>query len=448
MSVTTRFAPSPTGRLHVGNIRTALMNWLVARQAGGTFILRLDDTDRERSTEAFSEAIRQDMAWLGLVWDREEHQSARMEHYKAARGRLAEAGRLYACYETPEELETQRNLMRARGLPPVYDRAALALSDDDRSRLEAEGRRPHWRFRLDDKPVHFDDLIRGPVSFEPGHVSDPVLVREDGVPTYTLASVVDDIDMEISHVVRGEDHVANTAVQIDLIAALGGAPIRFAHHPLLIEASGEGMSKRKGGAGVGDLRDEGLEPPALLSFLARLGTSDPIVPSHDLQDLVAGFDFAKVSRNPPRYDPDELRALNAKWLHEASFTDVEKHLAGLGLDAVDAAFWQAVHGNIERLADVGSWWALCREPIDPCSGSEDAAFLAEAAALLPDEPWDETTWGHWTGTVKEATGRKGRGLFMPLRLALTGLDHGPELKSLLPFIGHERSFARLHGKTA
>ena len=448
MTVTTRFAPSPTGRLHVGNIRTALMNWLAARQAGGTFILRMDDTDKERSTAAFAEAIRDDLTWLGLAWDREEHQSARFARYEDARAQLAEAGRLYACFETPEELETQRNLMRARGLPPVYDRGALKLSDDDRARLETEGRRPHWRFRLDDKPVHFEDLIRGPVSFEPGHVSDPVLVREDGVPTYTLASVVDDIDFGVTHVVRGEDHVANTAVQIDLIAALGGSEIRFAHHPLLIEVSGEGMSKRKGGAGVGDLRDEGLEPLAVLGFLARLGTSDPIAPVHDVQVLIDGFDFAKVSRNPPRYDPEELRALNAKWLHEAHYGDVEARLAGLGLGEVGAGFWAAVHGNLQRLSDVGIWWDVARGPIEPAVYAEDEDFLDAAVGVLPPEPWDEATWGAWTQAVKEATGRKGRALFLPLRLALTGLEHGPELKALLPFIGRDRALARLRGQVA
>jgi len=448
MTVTTRFAPSPTGRLHVGNIRTALMNWLVARQAGGTFILRLDDTDRERSTAAYADAIRDDLAWLGLRWDREEHQSTRFARYEAARAELAEMSRLYACYETPEELETQRNLMRARGLPPVYDRGALKLDDDDRRRLEAEGRRPHWRFRLADTTVAFDDLIRGPVVFEPGHVSDPVLVREDGVPTYTLASVVDDIDMGVTHVVRGEDHVANTAVQIDLIAALGGKEIAFAHHPLLIEASGEGMSKRKGGAGVGDLRDEGLEPLAVLSFLARLGTSDPIAPVLNVQDLIEGFDFAKVSRNPPRYDPEELRALNAKWLHEAAFGDVADRLSGIDLGDVGEGFWNAVHGNLQRLADVGVWWDIARGPVDPAIYGEDEALLATAAELLPPEPWDETTWGAWTDAVKQATGRKGRALFLPLRLALTGLEHGPELKALLPFIGRERALSRLRGEVA
>ena len=443
MTVTTRFAPSPTGRLHVGNIRTALMNWLVARQAGGTFILRMDDTDQERSTEEFAQGIRDDMIWLGLTWDRDARQSTHMDRYEEARQQMVDAGRLYACYETPGELETQRNLLRARGLPPVYDRSALKLSDDDRSRLEAEGRRPHWRFQLDDNPVHFDDLIRGPVNFEAGHVSDPVLVREDGVPTYTLASVVDDIDMGVTHVVRGEDHVANTAVQIDLIATLGGAPIQFGHHPLLVEASGEGMSKRKGGAGVGDLRDEGLEPMAVLSFLARLGTSEPIVPVYDLQVLIDDFDFSKVSRNPPRYDPDDVRALNAKWLHEADFKTVEAELGELGLGGVNDEFWRAVHGNIERLPEVGDWWHICHGAIEAVDQPDDAEFLSEAAGLLPDEPWDEATWGAWTGAIKEATGRKGRALFMPLRLALTGLDHGPELKLLLPFIGRERALARL-----
>ena len=448
MTTVTRFAPSPTGRLHVGNIRTALMNWLVARQAGGTFILRLDDTDQERSTEAFATGIRDDMAWLGLNWDREERQSERFARYDTARDRLAEAGRLYACYETPEELDTQRNLMRARGLPPIYDRGALTLTDDDRARLEAEGRRPHWRFLLEDKPIGFDDLIRGPVSFEPGHVSDPVLMREGGVPTYTLASVVDDIEMGVTHVVRGEDHVANTAVQIDVVAALGGDPIQFGHHPLLTEASGEGLSKRKGGASVADLREEGLEPMAVLSFLARLGTSDPIAPAHDIQTLVTGFDFAKISRNPPRYDPQELRGLNAKWLHEADYADVAEHLARLDAADIDPAFWQAVHGNLERLEDVSTWWAICHQPIEPCVDQSDAEFLKDAASVLPGEPWDETTWNMWTSAVKEATGRKGKALFMPLRLALTGLDHGPELKSLLPVMGRERALGRLLGRKA
>ncbi|MEM7123802.1 MAG: glutamate--tRNA ligase [Pseudomonadota bacterium] len=448
MSAVTRFAPSPTGRLHVGNIRTALMNWVIARQAGGTFILRLDDTDAERSTDAYADGIRDDMAWLGLTSDSEARQSERMARYEAARAKLADMGRLYACYETPEELETQRKLLRARGLPPVYDRSALKLSDDEKARLEADGRQPHWRFLLEDKPIAFEDLIRGPVSFEPGHVSDPVLMRENGVPTYTLASAVDDIEMGVTHVVRGEDHVANTAVQIDLIAALGGAPIQFGHHPLLTEASGEGLSKRKGGASIAELRDEGLEPLAVLSFLGRLGTSDPIEPLHTLQMLIDGFAFSKISRNPPRYDPDELRALNAKWLHGASLTDVTQHLDALGLSDVDETFWLAVRGNLETLADAATWWAVCHQPTEPVIAGDDKDFIAAAAGLLPKEPWDQETWKAWTTAVKEVSGRKGKALFMPLRLALTGLDHGPELKDLLPIIGRERALVRLEGDKA
>jgi glutamyl-tRNA synthetase len=436
--VVTRFAPSPTGRLHVGNIRTALINWIVARQAGGRFILRLDDTDAERSTQAFAEGIREDMAWLGLAWDKEARQSARFERYRLAHERLAAAGRLYPCYETPEELETQRNLQRARGLPPVYDRSARALTDGERAALEEAGRRPHWRFLLGDATVAFDDLIRGPVAFEPGHVSDPVLVREDGVPTYTLASVVDDIEMSVTHVIRGEDHVANTAVQIALIEALGGAEIAFGHHPLLTATEGAGLSKRKGGGAVADLRDDGIEALSLVSYLARLGTALPIVPFHAMDALIAGFDLAAISRNPPRYDPEDVRALNEKWLHGAPYEAVAH-----GLGGIEEAFWLAVRGNVERLAEVGEWWRICREPIE--TALDDAAFAATAADLLPPEPWDATTWKVWTQAVRDATGRKGRELFMPLRLLLTGRDHGPELAGLLPWIGRERALARLRG---
>ena len=441
MMVTTRFAPSPTGRLHVGNARTALLNWLFARKHGGRFILRIDDTDAERATEAFAQAIREDLAWLGLVWEREERQSARFGRYEAARVELAASGRLYPCYETAGELETQRNLRRARGLPPVYDRSALKLSAAERARLDADGRRPHWRFRLADEAVAFDDLIRGPVRFEPGHVSDPVLVREDGVPTYTLASVVDDIDFGVSHVIRGEDHVANTAVQIELVAALGGGSIAFAHHPLLVAADGERLSKRKASAGIDRLRETGVEAMALVSWLARIGTSDPVEPAYAMAELIAGFDLAKVSRNPPHYVPDEVVALSRKWLHGAPWEAVAEALDVLGLAEGGEGFWHAVRGNLDRLEDAAAWWRICREPIE--FSIEDEAFAAEAARLLPPEPWDETTWQAWTDAVKQGTGRKGRALFHPLRLALTGRDQGPEMAKLLPFIGRERAQARL-----
>ena len=442
----TRFAPSPTGRLHVGNMRTALINWLFARKAGGRFILRLDDTDAERSTEAFAQGIREDMAWLALSWDAEERQSARLGRYEEARAALVASGRLYPCYETPEELELQRGLMRARGQAPVYDRAALKLSASRRTELEAQGRRPHWRFRLGDASVAFDDLIRGPVRFEAGHVSDPVLVRADGVPTYTLASVVDDIDFGVSHVIRGEDHVANTAVQIELIAALGGPQIAFAHHPFLVAADGEGLSKRKGSAAIAELREAGVEAMALASWLARIGTSDAIEPAYAMADLVTSFDLTKISRNPPHYEPGDVAALSRRWLHGAPWEAVAESLDVLGLPGAGEAFWYAVRGNLDRLEDAADWWAVCTGPVAPVI--EDAAFAAQAAALLPGEPWDGETWKAWTGDLKEASGRKGKALFLPLRLALTGREHGPELAALLPFVGRERTLARLAGQRA
>lgn len=444
--VVTRFAPSPTGRLHVGNMRTALINWLFARKADGRFLLRLDDTDAQRSTEGFAQGIREDMAWLGLGWDAEERQSARFARYEAARAALVAGGRLYPCYETAEELEVQRGLMRARGLAPVYDRAALKLDAGERAALEAQGRAPHWRFRLGDAPVAFDDLIRGPVRFEAGHVSDPVLVRADGVPTYTLASVVDDIDFGISHVIRGEDHVANTAVQIELIAALGGDPIAFAHHPFLVAADGEGLSKRKGSAAIAQLREAGVEAMALVSWLARIGTSDAVEPVYAMSDLIAAFDLGKISRNPPHYEAEDVAALSRRWLHGAPWEAVAESLDVLGLGEGGEAFWLAVRGNLDRLDDAAVWWALCRSPVIP--RIEDSAFAGAAVALLPAEPWDGETWKVWTSAVRETTGRKGRALFLPLRLALTGLDHGPELAGLLPFIGRDRAQARLLGQTA
>jgi glutamyl-tRNA synthetase len=442
----TRFAPSPTGRLHVGNMRTALINWLFARKAGGRFILRLDDTDAERSTEAFAQGIREDMAWLALSWDAEERQSARFSRYEAARADLVAAGRLYPCYETPEELDTQRGLMRARGRAPVYDRAGLKLSAQQRAELEAQGRAPHWRFRLSDEAVAFEDLIRGPVRFEAGHVSDPVLIRADGVPTYTLASVVDDMDFGVSHVIRGEDHVANTAVQVELIAALGGADIAFAHHPFLVAADGEGLSKRKGSAAIAELREAGVEAMALVSWLARIGTSDAIEPAYAMADLIESFDLAKISRNPPHYEPGDVAALSRRWLHGAPWESVAESLDVLGLARAGEAFWIAVRGNLERLEDVCDWWAVCTAPLQP--RIEDADFAATAADLLPPEPWDAETWKTWTAAVREATGTRGKALFLPLRLALTGREHGPELAALLPFIGRARVLARLAGEKA
>jgi glutamyl-tRNA synthetase len=448
MTVAVRFAPSPTGRLHVGNIRIGLINWLFARKAGGSFTLRLDDTDAERSTDAYAEEIERDLTWLGLAWDRRVRQSERAARYAAAVETLAASGRLYPCYETPEELELMRKLLLARRQAPIYDRSALKLTAEAKIGLEGEGRLPHWRFRLSDRAVEWDDLVRGRQRFEPGHLSDPVLVRADKRPLYTLSSVVDDLELGISHVIRGEDHVANTAPQLELYEALGGDPkaLRFAHLALLVDASGAGLSKRLGSLSIGDLRAGGIEPMALASLLAALGSSDAIEPRHALAELVATFDLSHFSRSTPKFDPEELQRLNARLLHTTPFEEVASRLAALGLADADAQFWNAVRGTLTRLDDAAIWWRVVRGDTAPLI--EDAAFAHVAASHLPPEPWDAGTWSRWTDAVKKETGRKGRDLYHPLRLALTGRDKGPELASLLPLIGRAKTLARLQGETA
>lgn len=438
-----RFAPSPTGLIHIGNARTALLNWLFAKRAGGRFILRFDDTDRERSRPEYAEAIVEDLAWLGITPDRVLRQSDRFALYDAAAERLKAAGRLYACYETPDELERRRKRQLARGLPPIYDRAALALTPEQRTELEAQGRRPHWRFRLDATTIAWDDLVRGPCHVDCASLSDPVLIREDGTYLYTLPSVVDDIDLGITHVVRGEDHVTNTAVQIQIVAALGAVPAVFGHHNLLTNASGEGLSKRMGHLSLRGLRESGIEPMAAASLAVLVGSAETVRPVADLDALGALVDLAHISRAPARFDETELTHLNARLLHETPYGAVRERLAALGADAGEAV-WLAIRGNLERLSDAAIWQAVIDGPVTPEGLTADhAAVLRAGREHLPDAPWDDTTWNVWTTRVKDATGAKGRTLFLPLRLALTGLDHGPELARLLPLIGRDRALARL-----
>ncbi len=444
---TVRFAPSPTGRIHIGNARTALLNWLFARKHGGRFILRFDDTDAERSKEEYVEAIAGDLAWLGIEPDEIARQSRRVAIYADATKRLKAAGRLYPCYESGEELDRRRKRQQARGLPPVYDRAALELTADDRARLEAEGRRPHWRFLLDRVDVGWDDLVRGQSRIDCASLSDPVLIREDGTYLYTLPSVVDDHAMGVSHVIRGEDHVTNTAVQIQIFEALGGTAPAFAHHNLLTTASGEGLSKRSGALSLGGLREDGIEPLAVAALAVLTGSSDAVRPVTSLDDLGGVFDLGHISRNPARFDPAELAQLSARTLHGLPFDNVASRLAAFGIEgAVAEAFWLAVRGNLERFADVTIWWRVIEEPLDAIH--EDQDFLDKAAALLPAEPWDATVWAQWSARVKAETGRKGKALFHPLRLALTGREAGPDLAALLPLIGPARARARLAGRTA
>lgn len=437
-----RFAPSPTGHLHLGNARTAIVNWLFARKAGGKFLLRIDDTDRERSQRAFEESILGDLAWLGLAWDALYRQSERLDLYRSAFARLQAEGRVYPCYETPEELAALRAAQRADGLPPRYSRAMA----DRASAGVAPGRTPHWRFALPEAPLGFADLVLGERRFPLATLSDPVLMREDGSVTYLFASVVDDVDLGITHVIRGEDHVTNTTVQVALLDALGAPAPAFAHLPLLADAAGEKLSKRLGALSLQALREQGIEPWALVLMLAAVGTASAPDPAMDEAGLLAQFDLEAYGRAPPRLVLDDLPRLSAAVLHHLPFAAVAERLRAIGLDGVDAAFWEAVRGNLDRLEDAALWWSICREPLTPVV--TDPELLQAAAEHLPADLMSEAAYVAWLAELKAATGRKGRALFYPLRLALTAREHGPELKHLLPLLARERAYRRLRGETA
>ena len=442
-----RFAPSPTGRIHIGNTRTALLNYLFVKSRGGTFVLRFDDTDVERSRAEYAQSIEADLAWLGATPDLVVHQSDRTALYDVATERLKHAGVLYPCYETAEELDRRRKRMQARGLPPIYDRAALKLTAADKAVLEAEGRRPHWRFKLEGDTIAWDDLVRGPSHIDCASLSDPVLVREDGTYLYTLPSVVDDIELGITDVIRGEDHVTNTAVQIQLFKALAGPVPDFGHHNLLMTASGEGLSKRTGALSVTSLRENGIEALAVAALAVLTGSSAAIRPVTSLDELMADVDLGHLSRTPAKFDEAELYALSAKTLHHLPFDAVRKRLEDLGVAATIAPdFWVAVQGNIERFSDVALWWLVVAGVVEPLV--EDRGFLDLARRHLPETPWTLDTWSTWTGELKQASGRKGKTLYHPLRLALTGRETGPDLKHLLPLIGRVKASARLAGTAA
>jgi glutamyl-tRNA synthetase len=439
MSVVTRFAPAPTGRLHVGNIRTAVHNWLWARKQSGRFILRLDDTDKARSSEVHAEGIREDLAWLGLAPDEEHRQSARFDRYEAAFERLREAGRVYPAYETAQELDLRRKVQLSRGKPPVYDRAALQLSDGERARLEAEGRSPHWRFRLDhEAAIEWDDLIRGRQHFDPALLSDPVVRREDGSWLYMLPSSVDDVDMGVTHVLRGEDHVTNTALQIQMFDALGSEPPAFAHEALLVGSEGK-LSKRLGSLGADALREQGIEPIALVAKLARLGTSLPVEPVTEPGALIETFDFATFGRAPARFDLDELTQLNARIVHQLPFEAVAQRLPA-GMASED---WAAIRPNLKWVDEAADWWDILHGHVEAEAADEDRALIEAAAEALGSIDWSEAPWPQLVSRLKERTGRSGKTLFRPLRLALTGRESGPEMVALLPLIGRDEAIARL-----
>ena len=434
---TTRFAPSPTGRLHVGNIRTALHNWMLAKKSGGKFVLRIDDTDAARSKEEYVDAIRADLAWLGIEADSEERQSQRLDRYDAAFEKLKQAGRVYPAYETAQELELKRKVQLGRGLPPIYDRGALELKEEERAAKEAEGIAPHWRFKLDyDEALAWDDGVRGASKFDPKLLSDPVIRRADGSWLYMLPSTVDDIDMGITHVLRGEDHVSNTAVQIQMFTAMGAAAPEFAHEALLVGKEGK-LSKRLGSLGCDAFRERGIEPEALIAMLARLGTSLPVEPISDRSALLSTFDLSTFGRAPAKFDDAELDRINTVIVHAMPFEAVRHRLP----EGMDEAGWHAVQPNITTIGEVADWWRLVTGPIDRIEfEAEDRAYLAQAAEMLA---WSDDPWHSLTAALKDATGRKGKALFLPLRQALTGMDHGPDMGELLPLIGEAEVRARL-----
>ncbi len=429
---TTRFAPSPTGWLHIGNLRAALMNYAIARQRGGTFILRIDDTDTERSKPEYVEGIKDALTWLGLGWDRIEYQSARMDRYLAAKERLIEMGRVYECFETPVELDLKRKKQLNMGKPPVYDRAALDLSEAGKDRLRAERGGSHWRFRLDHERIEWTDGILGDISIDAASVSDPVLIKESGQILYTFASVVDDTEMGVTDIVRGADHVTNTATQIQIIKALGGEVPSFAHHSLLTGPDGEKLSKRLGNLSLKDLRAQGIEPMAILSLMSRLGSSDPIELRSTVQEVVDGFDVSKFGAAPTKFDPADLEPMTARVNAAKPFAEVAGMVAGLGVPAdLAEKFWSVVRENITYLSDMGPWWELFRDGTPAVVDAEDAEFIEAALGMLGEPPYDDQTWANWSNAVKEALGRKGKQLFMPLRKAVTGRERGPEMADVM-----------------
>ena len=441
----TRFAPSPTGHLHVGNIRTALHNWLLARkgaegQAGGRFLLRIDDTDAARSKEEYVEGIRADLSWLGIAWSGEERQSARFALYEREFEKLKAAGRVYPCWETPQELELKRKVLLGRGLPPIYDRGALALSEAEKAARIASGDLPHWRFLLDrDEPIVWEDGIRGPQKFDAAQMSDPVIRRADGSWLYMLPSAIDDVDMGVTQILRGEDHVSNTAAQVQMFTALGAPVPAFAHEALLVGTEGK-LSKRLGSLGVAHFREIGIEPQAVVALLGRLGTSDPVDPALDAEALAAAFDLSRFGRAPARFDEVELQRVNAAVVHALPFEAVSDRLP----DEMDAGAWETIRPNLSYVHEAADWWTVVIGPIEvPALAEEDRAYLAEAVAVLSKLEWSDGVWKALTGALKDATGRKGKGLFLPLRLALTGMEHGPDMGALLPLIGREEALARL-----
>ena len=440
MTTVTRFAPSPTGLLHLGNIRTALINWLYARTNNGKFILRIDDTDLERSKDEYISQIKYDLDWLGIDYDETFNQSSRFDRYREQFEKLKADGRIYPCYETPEELERKRKLLIAAGGKQVYDRSAMELTDQQKKDYEAEGRKPHWRFLLKTERMKWDDLLKGEIDIDLTSLSDPVLFREDGVPLYTFSSAVDDIDYDITNVIRGDDHTSNTAVQVEIINALDQNKITFAHHALLKASSGDKLSKRDNVISISSFREANMEPISILSLLATIGTSNSIELKDNIDQIKSEFKLSTISTSPGRIEIDVLNALNKKQVQKYNFSEIEERLKKID-EKIDQKFWETIRGNLNVVEDIKQWTDIVfnSQTIKP----SDKDYIKIAMELIPDDPWNDETWGQWTSAIKEKTGRKGKELFLPLREAFTGLNHGPEMKLLIQLLGREKIIERV-----
>ena len=442
MTCKLRFAPSPTGELHVGNARTALVNFLFAKSNNGILLLRIDDTDKERSEKKFEESIKNDLLWLGIKWDMMDRQSNRFENYTNAIKILEENGRAYRCYETPEELSLRRKSQLMSGRPPVYDRQALNLTEKDHLKFEKMGKKAHWRFKLIHEDVIWNDMIRGECNYNMSSLSDPVIMREDGKPIYTLASVIDDIDHKITHIIRGEDHVTNSAAQIQLFDALGAKPPKLGHLSLLSGSEGEGLSKRIGSLSLGSIKEKNIENISLVSMLSSIGTSQSITHFGNIDSIIEKFDINNFSRNTAKFDINELFQINQKVLQNYDFSEVERKLNIMD-DNVSEVFWDNVKGNLDTFPEIETWVKVVYGEIIPII--EDERLMNFALNSLPKNI-DELTWREWTKAITDASGIKGKELYLSLRKALTGLASGPELANLLPIIGKQKIISRLNGE--
>ena len=445
MTINLRFAPSPTGDLHLGNLRTALINWLLAKKLNGNFMLRIDDTDTARSEERFVHSIINDLGWLGIVHDKLVRQSERLDRYQAKIEQLKNIGKLYPCFETKEELERKKKLPIASGRPPIYDRQSLNLSTKEKEKYSREGRKPYWRLLLEEKTVSWKDLIKGEIDIDLKNTSDPVLVRQDGTPLFTLTSVVDDIELQISHVVRGDDHISNTAAQILLTEYLGGSNVSYAHHSLLTTKSGEAFSKREKSLGLDSCRKQGIEAMTINSFLAKISTSDAISCFYNMEGLIKDFDISKISESPAKFNIIDLQRLNVKLIQGLDYHDAKNRFDEMNIK-VTKELWLAIKNNIISLAEAEIWLSIISKHVVPII--KDKKITELASSLLPDEPWNENTWDTWISKIKEKTSVRGKDLMFPIRLAITGREGGPEMKKLLPLLKKELVKKRLDGITA